>query len=195
MNQTIDKMVKERFLTIYNSAINKAEKYFNETITPQLQGKNTFETIHKFIELDKTISNDKKDINFITYEKNATNKDWLIKLFATRTTLLNVDDSEDLSRAVYLGTLSKLLADAKHELKKSIPDFTFDDFTNGKIDPLYSEVKYKWYIKDQEDANKIKLWQAEKILNIVSFEAVKFITKIQGILLKESSALEVISKD
>lgn len=73
--QTIDKMVKEKFLTIFNDAQKEAENIFNKTIEPELIGKSNFDKI-KFLkcEQDKA-SRLREDVQLSAYIGSATNED------------------------------------------------------------------------------------------------------------------------
>jgi hypothetical protein len=55
----------------------------------------------------------------------------LLKLFSTRSALLDVDDSDLLYRGVYTGNLNSLRYGTYAQLRKDIPSYTFDDFLSG----------------------------------------------------------------
>ena len=114
INATIDKMLEDKFLTIFNNAVKSANDVFNKEFDPLIEGKTPYEILAVFKEYGKEMKTKEESINCTSYLRNATNKEWLIKLFSSRTVLLNVDDAKDLEKAIYLGCMKSLIS--KHEL-------------------------------------------------------------------------------
>ena len=193
--QTIDKMVKEKFLTIFNDAQKEAENIFNKTIEPELIGKSNFDKI-KFLkcEQDKA-SRLREDVQLSAYIGSATNEDWLLKLFASRITVLNIDDSVDLSKAVYYGRLRELISDKIFKVNDSIPSYSFDDFIQGKKEPIFLELNHSWQMDGKEDYDKIRFWQANKIVLMLSHETEIIIKNIQTALSENPFANHILNQD
>jgi hypothetical protein len=195
INQTIDKMVKDKFLAIFKDAQKRAEEKYNKSIAPVLKDKSTFDKI-KFLKSEKDkIAKLNEDVQLSAYVGSATNEDWLLKMFASRTTILNVDDSEDINKAVYAGRLSALIVDELLEIRTSIPNYTYEDFLAGKKDPIFTELDYFWHIGDKQDGDKIRLWQANKIVLMISCETCMIINTAQTALSNNPDAIAILSRD
>lgn len=195
INQTIDKMVKDKFLAIFKDAQKRAEEKYNKSIAPVLKDKSTFDKI-KFLKSEKDkIAKLIEDVQLSAYVGSATNEDWLLKMFASRTTILNVDDSEDINKAVYAGRLSALIVDELLEIRTSIPNYTYEDFLAGKKDPIFTELDYFWHMGDKQDGDKIRLWQANKIVLMISCETCMIINTAQTALSNNPDAIAILSRD
>lgn len=195
INQTIDKMVKDRFLTIFNDAQKRAEKTYKTTIEPALKDLSNFDKI-KFLKAEEDkLDLLKDDVKVAAFLSNSTTEEWLLKSYASRSTILNIDESEELDKAVYHGHLSRMILDELLEIRNSIPGYTYNDFIAGKEDPIFTELDYFWHFGDKQDADKIRLWQANKIVLMLSFETSMIINNTQTKLEKNPDALSILTND
>src|SRR5579863_3404461 len=106
----IDNLVKNKFdLLFTNGNENATQKY--STLNEKLLGKSLLDqaTILKQ-EIDQT---DKiiEESDYPFYIDNYNSPNSLIKLFANRTFLLNVDDSRALQQSIFLGAYRRFLFD------------------------------------------------------------------------------------
>lgn len=192
---TIDKMVKEKFLAIYNAALEDANNYFEQKIQPALNTKSTYDKI-KFLN-----SEDEKQrlisslVKFSAYNGASNVEEWLLKLFASRLSILNEDDSDDLKNAVYSGELSSLITNALIDLKGEVPSFTYNDFISGKQDVFDDELGYTWHYEDKDDLDKIRKWRADKISSTLATETELIIKAYQQQLKEHLNPLYPISDD
>src|SRR5690554_617627 len=127
-NHSIDKMVKEKFLAIYSDALDKADKTFNNEYLPQITDLSFYDQIKFLNERKEEIKNKKDDISISAYFKNSNSEEWLLKLFSSRTSILNVDDSKELRQAVYLGNLRSKITEYLGSLKDKIPPYSYELF-------------------------------------------------------------------
>lgn len=195
VNQTIDKMVKDKFLAIYNAALEDANNYFEQKIQPALNTKSTYDKI-KFLnsedEKQRLIS---RLVKFSAYNGASNVEEWLLKLFASRLSILNADDSDDLKNAVYCGELGSLITKASIDLKDEVPSFNYNDFLAGKKDVFDDELGYTWHYEDRDDLDKIRKWRAEKISTILASETKLIITTYQENLAKHINPIYQVSDD
>src|SRR5690554_5323577 len=94
-NHSIDKMVKEKFLAIYNTALDDAKNYFEQKIQPELKSKSTFDKIKFLKSEDKKQQSISRLVKFSAYNGASNVEEWLLKLFASRLSILN----EEIGRA------------------------------------------------------------------------------------------------
>lgn len=179
INQTIDKMVKEKFLTIYNEAIKSATSKFQTEGKALLSNLSPFEKI-KFLNTIRDGLNDKKNLLGINaYLKAGDNEDTLLKIFSSRTTLLNVDDTEILLKSVYFSKYGALISDELLKVKEELTEYSYEDFEKGKEDDVFFKLNYILHIKQEGDLDKIRFWQAKKMELMLSFETTRIINGLQ----------------
>jgi hypothetical protein len=195
INNTIDKMVKDKFLAIFNEAQKSAETTFRTTIKSRFNDLSNFDKIKLLKEEKEKINAIEDEVKILAYASNSTTEEWLLKSFASRTAVLNTDESEELRKAVYTGRFLELITDELLDIKDSIPAYTYEDFLNGKEDPILTELDYYWHLPDKEDWDKIRLWQANKIVVMLSFETSMIINTTQTKLSANPNALEILTKD
>src|SRR5690554_57982 len=184
INHSIDKMVKDKFLAIYNTALDDAKNYFEQKIQPELKSKSTFDKIKFLKSEDKKQQSISRRVKFSAYNGASNVEEWLLKSFASRLSILNEDDSVDLKNAVYSGELSSLITNALIDLKDEVPSFSFNDFLSGKQDVFDDELGYVWHYEDKDDLDKIRKWRADKISSTLATET-KLIIKAYQEQLKD----------
>ncbi|WP_417266080.1 DUF6617 family protein [Brumimicrobium sp.] len=194
-NHSIDKMVKEKFLAIYSDALDKADKTFNNEYLPQITDLSFYDQIKFLNERKEEIKNKKDDISISAYFKNSNSEEWLLKLFSSRTSILNVDDSKELRQAVYLGNLRSKITEYLGSLKDKIPPYSYELFNKGISDPILFDLNYSFHVEDSDDFLKIRHWQAQKVLKVVSFETTNIIKGVQNKLKDDPEGLLIIEND
>jgi hypothetical protein len=192
---TIDKMVKEKFLTIYNAALEKASVAFEKEIQAALDKSSPYDKIKFLNEKRAELKAQADNIQITPYLKNANNEDWLMKLFASRFTILNVDDTTELDRAVYLGALQGKINEAYLYCKNEIPEYSFDSFIKGIDNPILFELNYIYHINDSNDFFKIRHWQVEQLVKVISFETTNIINNILSQLREFPEYKEKLERD
>src|SRR5690554_1514085 len=195
INHSIDKMVKEKFLAIYNDATDKAAKTFNDEYLKQISVLSFYDQIKFLNNRKEEIKLKKDDISISAYFKNSNSEEWLLKLFSSRMSILNVDDSQVLNQAVYLGELQSNINEYLSSLRDKIPPYSFEIFKSGVTNPILFDLNYSFHIEDKDDFLKIRHWQAQKFLKVVSFETTNIIKNIQNRLKGDPNALLIIEKD
>jgi hypothetical protein len=188
-------MVKEKFLTIYNDAKIKAEAFFNKEILPKISSLPIQNKITLLESKRTELKQEGANISVTPYLKNSNSEEWLLKLFASRAVLLEVDDTNDLRVAVYLGTLLEKINDMLFDLKSQIPEYTFDDFINGREHQIFKELDYLQYYATREDYLNIKYWQTDQLIKVVSFETSNLISGLQNLLKQNPQRKDVLRKD
>jgi hypothetical protein len=103
------------------------------------------------------------------YIKNSEND--LPSYFASRTYLLNVDQTAELEEAVYLSTYGKLLFDALDPLREMVPQYTFDKFLAGEQCSYYKHLP-KEYVTDKDNYFAISDWQAAKMQKVIWYDQI-----------------------
>lgn len=188
-------MVKKEFLAIFKSATEEFEKYFESKIKPSLKDLSIIEKV-KFLKVeDEKLKAISDGVEFRAYEGVSTDEDSLLKVYTSRRTILDADDSVDLKNAVYAGGLHALIRNELINLKKDIPLYYYKDFIEGKRDIFSEELNYFLHFEDREDLNKIREWQADKINLMVSIETKVLVNAYQSKLQSELIPLDVIKKD
>jgi len=192
---TIEKMVKEKFLTIYNAALEKASLAFEKEITASFDKLSSYDKIKYLNEKRAELKAQANTIQVTPYLKNATNEDWLLKLFASRFTILNVDDTTELDHAVYLGALKGKINEAYLNCRNEIPEYSFDAFIKGIDNPILFELNYTFHVNDSNDFFKIRHWQVEQLVKVISFETTNIINNILSQLKQFPEYRATLEKD
>ena len=192
INVTIDKLVKDNFYRIYNQAIAEAQNHFQKSFLPHLNGKSLFEQI-SLLKKDMEKDDDNTDNSpAYLYRVNHNTDEWLLKLYSSRTVILNIDEGDELYKGIFNGTLHSLIVDKYHELKKSIPSYSYADFLNGLYNPFFFELEF-YSLATEEDYNKIREWQAENFIKMISIEMKVLIESIQNECATISDPLTIIN--
>jgi hypothetical protein len=175
----INSAIKNHFQSLFNKATEEAANDFSFNIKAKLENLDHFNQLKLLIgeseKLDEIIENSE----YPFYVDNHSSEDWLLNQFASRTFLLNIDESIQLVESIRLGKYRALIINAKFQLKDGIPLYSFAAFMQGKIDPYFANFEYAYNISE-EDYYKIRTWQSEKLIKIVCFESGIFIKQIQG---------------
>ena len=174
----INSVIKKQFKSLFNTANEQAKKDFATNIETKLHGLDDFNQLKFLIEeLDKLKAVIEKS-EYPYYIKNHSSEDWLLNQFASRAFLLNVDESKQLSEAVRLGSYQHLFFERKWKLKDSIPEYSYKDFLAGKIDPYFSNFE-SYYNIIEGDYYKIRQWQIDALIKVITYESLMLIKKIQ----------------
>src|SRR5690554_6965521 len=94
INHSIDKMVKEKFLAIYNESRKKSKEYFYNEVYPRLEDKDPIEKVVLLNAEKSKLSQKISEIKIFAYRRVSGRKDDLLKVFANRSAILSSDDTE-----------------------------------------------------------------------------------------------------
>lgn len=168
--ESIDKLVKEKFYTIYNKAKNDAESIFIVKYLPKYQHLPLYDQI-LFLQTESDLLEVEGDntLNSVYFHNHRT-EEWLLKAFSSRTVILNIDESDSLYNCVVAGTLESKLSQLYYDLSASLPRYSYDDFLAKKYNRYFFEMEL-FSITSEEDYFKIRAWQADKLISIVNTEA------------------------
>src|SRR5687768_7628871 len=112
----IDKIVKNKFSTIYSTSVKEAKDIFWEIHLPKLTGKKLFDHIVYLMDEIEKLEGEADVFPIPSYVHNHSTEEWLLRSFATRTMLLNVDETDYLHKGVVIGTLKSELVQKLHNL-------------------------------------------------------------------------------
>lgn len=177
-SKPINSSIKVKVNTVFKASKRKADKVFTEKITSQITGLDDFESL-KIIEKEyKSLNKQIKKSNYPFYVENSNTPEWVISQFASRTYLLNIDETEMLEEAIFLGKYQSNLSKSIRKIKKKIPLYTYEKFINGEICRYFLNFK-EYRNLSEEDFYKIVKWQSENVINIISYESAVLIKNIQ----------------
>jgi|SRR5690554_718503 len=195
INHSIDKMVKEKFLAIYNESRKKSKEYFYNEVYPRLEDKDPIEKVVLLNAEKSKLSQKISEIKIFAYRRVSGRKDDLLKVFANRSAILSSDDTEDLSISVYLFGVLELINLAFDSINALIPKYTYEDFLMGKRDVLSEEHDYFSHFRNKDDILKIEQWRREQVVGSVLCELEVIIKRIQENLRKSDNPEIIIKKD
>src|SRR5262245_41445828 len=121
MAKPINNIIKERFQSLFKTAEENAAKDYKINIESKLEGLDHFNQLKLLAVEVKKIEAKIDASEFPFYIQHFSSEEWLLNQFASRTFLLNVDESEPLSDSVYLGCYRAFVIDKELNLKKQIP--------------------------------------------------------------------------
>lgn len=174
----INSLIRKQFQSLFNKANEQAKNDFATNIESKLKGLDDFNQLKLLIEESDKLKSVIEESEYPYYIKNHSSEDWLLNQFASRAFLLNVDESKQLSEAVRLGSYKQLISERKWKFKDIIPEYTYNDFLSGKIDPYLVNFESYYNIKEG-DYYKIRHWQIDALIKIVTYESLMLINKIQ----------------
>ena len=128
---------------------------------------------------------------FPSYSLEDSELDSPLSLFENRFTILGVDDSEILYNGAYNGKKSNLLANMFDTLTQNKPEYTFEDFKNGLIEPYILNLEYTQKIK-YSDIEIIREWQLQHFIEIVSIESSVLISRMFDECQQSSNACNLL---
>lgn len=174
----INGILKSQFKALYNQAIERAEVDFKERVEKELKGLNLFDQVKFLLNELKEIETEISESQYPFYIENHSSEEWLLNQFASRSFLLNVDEADKVAESITLGTRRSLIFDKKRELKNLIPKYTYEAFLSGVIDPYFAQIE-NFYTTEEEEYYKIREWQSEALIKIISYESGMIIRQIQ----------------
>jgi hypothetical protein len=177
-SKPINSSIKLKVKTIFKSSKRKADKEYSENIKSKTKELDDFERL-KIIDIEyESLKKQIKKSKYPFYIENSNSPDWVITQFASRTYLLNIDESKELEEAIFLGKYKDNLSDAIDKIKKAIPIYTYEKFINGEKCNYFLTFK-KYRNLSEEDFYKIVKWQSENVINIISYESKVLIKIVQ----------------
>lgn len=177
-SKPINSSIKVKVNTILKSTKRKADKLFAENITAKINGLNDFESLKIIDKEYKSLKKKIKKSDYPFYIENSNSPEWIISQFASRTYLLNIDESIALEEAIFLGKYGSNLYKSLDKIKKKIPAYSYNQFINGEICKFFLFFK-EYRNLTEEDFYKIVKWQSENVINIISYESAMLIKNIQ----------------
>lgn len=175
----INSSIKVKVNTILKSAKRKADKIFAENIIAKVNGLDDFESLKIIDKEYKSLKKQIKKSDYPFYIENSNSPEWLISQFASRTYLLNIDESAVLEEAIFLGKYKSNLYKSIDKVRKRIPSYSYNQFINGEICKFFLSFK-EYRNLTEEDFYKIVKWQSENVINIISYESAMLINNIQN---------------
>jgi hypothetical protein len=178
LSKPINNVFKVKVNTILKAAKRRADQYFDEKIKSKINGLDNYDSLVILAKEHEALKKKIKKSDYIFYIEYASSPEWLISQFASRTFLLNVDESTILEEAVFLDKYRSNLYKAIDKIKKEIPLYTYNDFINGKICKYFQTFKYYRNTTEQDYYNIVK-WQSDSVIKIISYESNMLINNIQ----------------
>lgn len=177
-NRPIDSSIRSVVVTSLKAAKKKAENHYKGNITKKINGLDIFESLKIIDQEFKLVKRKVKKSKYPFYIENCTSAEWLVSQFASRAYLLNIDETKDLKKALFLGIYRNKLRIQRNELLADSPVYTYEKFVNGEINSFFHH--YPQYRNlSEEDFYKIIKWQSENVIAIISYESSMLIKKIQ----------------
>jgi hypothetical protein len=192
--QTIDKLVTGKFRTILRKANEDAEVHFLSNEVKQIGEKTLFETIEFLDERETEIDDFTKQFLVPSYIDNHSSESWLIKLFSTRETVLNIDDSKLLYEGIFFGSLRDHIRRKLAESRKQIPKFSFTDFISGVEDRFFLELGMQGHVTE-EDYCRIRLWQSDTLTAAVTDRCEAILKNFQQTLIPTDDLKSLFQED
>lgn len=178
-SKPIESSIRTSVLIILKAAKKKADIYFTKNITAKINRLDDFETL-KFIDKELRLVKRKiKKSKYPFYIENCNSPDWIVSQFASRAYLLNIDESEELKEAVFIGVYRNKLRTKVNKLLEKTPVYSYDKFINGEINNFFLHFP-QYRNLSEEDFYKIIKWQSENVIYIISYESSMLIKKIQN---------------
>ncbi len=193
MGKPINNILKTQFETIHSGAIQKAEEDFKTNILDKVKNLEHFDKFKILVSEENRIKDLIDKNNHPYYIKNHSSQDWLLTQFSSRCFLLNVDESDELKEAVYLGEISYLIHKKFSVLREQIPKFTFNNFLSGK-ECKYLNLYDNHYNIEREDYYKMVTWQSDNLIKVVSYEVELLVKNHQIYCSSISKPLDFISE-
>lgn len=175
----INDSVEEHFTKIYLEAQAEGMRQYKENIEHKFLKLSHYQQmellVNEFLRLDE-IENNSDYPFYINYHNH---QDKLLNQFASRRYLLNVDESKELSDCIKIGRLKTEVETHINILQRSIPDYTYDDFTSGKVDLYFANWGMGTLLRE-ENINRIRAWQEAAVIDIANYESVLLIKGMQS---------------
>lgn len=204
ISKPINSFLKSKFQEIHKAAIEKANTDLKDFQIKINSFKNHFDRYKLLCNEQERLDNLKEKHAHPYYIEYHSSPDWLLEQFASRCFLLNVDEGEELAEAIYLGCYSWDITQIKIELRKDIPEYTYEYFLNGQVCKYFSAFGNE-YNMSRDDYYEIRNWQTERLVKIVDYECQVLIKNIQqycksisdplAFILEEKEKIEAIDKE
>ena len=174
----INNILKKHFQTLFTAATEKAEKDFASNTESKLKDLDHFNQLKFLAEESDRLEELVEKNQYPFYTTNHSSEHWLLEQFASRTFVLGTDESEELSNCIYLGKCKRLVDERKWKLQEEVPPYTFAEFLSGKVDPYFAEFDRSYGV-NKEDYYQIRIWQAQNLIKVISYESRMLIKKMQ----------------
>jgi len=169
--------LKPLFKAIFEQGERRARQAFAE-LENRMDGADHFERILTLYREDQKTNKLIEESAHPYYIKNSEND--LLNYFASRTYLLNVNETAELEEAVYLSTYDKFLFGAIAPLRETVPQYTFNRFLAGESCSYYDHLP-KEYVTDKDNYFAITDWQAAKLQKVVWHDFTYLLQQLQAV--------------
>ena len=123
----------------------------------------------------KKLNQEIADFEYPEYIFLAKYKETLFRLFYGRLLFYEKNDSERIKEAIILSNKKNELLNKYLAQQKIFSDFTLDDFMNGKSNVIFYRLKQRPPGTSEEECNKMRAWQTDKLLQLIQLETNHFI--------------------
>ncbi len=173
----INNILQAHFQKLVATGIKKAETKYAE-FSAKLRDADHFYQLKNVVEELASVESIISESEYPFYIENHSSENYLLNQFSSRTFLLNVDESEQLEESVSWGHYRSLLWENETKLKEEIPSYSYADFLKGKVDTYFANFE-KHFNLPKEDYFKIRNWQAQNLIEIITAELQPLIKEIQ----------------
>lgn len=125
----------------------------------------------------------------------AEHPEILVKIIYHRLIFFEDNQCHSLAEATLLNKKLNYLNDQLKTEKSKLPLFTWDDFMDGKENAVFYQLKQKPPLTPPKEYRKMRMWQTEQLLKIVSLEANHFIKTFQENIDPDSSIMEQLDQE
>jgi len=163
----IAKPIHAELKPLFRSIYDRGQQRAQETFAELQKGLATADHFNQLLLLnreDERINQLIEDFEHPYYIKNT--EETLLNYFASRTYLLNVDESAELEEAIYLSDYDRLLYQAIKPLLEIVPRYTYSRFISGELCPYYQHLP-KEFATDEANYFAINDWQADQLQKVV----------------------------
>ena len=118
LSKPINNTIKVKVNTILKAAKRRADNYFDENIKSKIKDLDNYDSLLILAKEREALKKKISKSEYIFYIEYASSPQWLISQYASRTFLLNVDESEILEEAAFLEKYRSNVYKAIDKIKK-----------------------------------------------------------------------------
>ena len=140
----------------------------------------------------------KKEIETFDFQEFVLLADYpeiLVKIIYHRLIFFEDNQCHTLAEAALLNKKQRYLAEQLNLEKSALPEFTWDDFMSGKVNVVFYQLKQHPPLTPPEEYHKMRTWQTEQLLKVMSIEANHFIKAFRENIHKELPVTEQVEHE
>ena len=118
LSKPINNSIKVKVNTILKAAKRRADNYFDENIKSKIKDLDNYDSLLILAKEREVLKKKISKSEYIFYIEYASSPQWLISQYASRTFLLNVDESDILEEAAFLEKYRSNIYKAIDKIKK-----------------------------------------------------------------------------